>query len=180
MICFVFIHFCSLGVSPRTLLHDHLHVEFRSMCLILILCCSSGWWWWWLLCNISIEMSHWFLLTLFVCYTLLSVHLKSIKVKICSPSSIGIPLHHFISLLWPLPSLDAAQRSCKSLSGSLTVEQIASLLWLLLWLRTHLMFTCLTTPCRCWHTWIFWIQKMCLLITVILTAEFEFSCGTPK
>jgi len=60
MICFLFIHFCSLGVSHRTLLHDRLHVEFRSMCLILNLCGSSWWWWWWWLCNISIWVWHWF------------------------------------------------------------------------------------------------------------------------
>lgn len=41
---------------------------------------------------------------------LFSVHLKSIEIKICSPRSIGIPLHHFISGLWPLPSLDTAQK----------------------------------------------------------------------
>jgi hypothetical protein len=173
MIWFLLIHICSLGVSRRTLLHDQLHLEFRGMCLILILC-SSLWWWW--LCNISVEVWHWFYQLNLLRYIIVN----TFDVHWGFPRSIGITLHHFFGWLWPLPSLDTAQRSCSRLFGSLTVEQIASLLWLLLWLHTHLMCTCLTTPCRCWLTWIFWIQKMCLLITIILTAEFEFSCETPK
>jgi hypothetical protein len=57
MICFLLIHICSLGVSPRTLLHYQLYLQFRGMCLIPTLC-SSPWWWW--LCNISVEILPWF------------------------------------------------------------------------------------------------------------------------
>jgi hypothetical protein len=53
---------CSNGISPRTSLRDHFHVEFRRVCLILILQSSWWWWWWWWwwASTTMIEIWHWF------------------------------------------------------------------------------------------------------------------------